>query len=99
VVALIFFLPPQYNSGKYVHHLPCGVQETVETTSHAFAVQGGVMQCTSTTMEIYQAPQAPSSARLLLPCIHRGAQTLYSLQCPWGNPYGTARYILLRMRK
>jgi hypothetical protein len=66
----IFFLPPRYDSGKYVHHLPCEVQETIETTSYAFAVWGGVMRYTSTTMEMYGAPRALTSARLLLPCIH-----------------------------
>jgi hypothetical protein len=77
-----FFFPPRYDSGKYVHHLPCGVQEAIETTNYAFAVHGGVMRCTSTTMEIYKAPWAPSLARLLLPCIHRGAKAVCSLQCP-----------------
>jgi hypothetical protein len=62
----IFFPPPQYDNGKYVHHLPCRVQKAVKTTSYSFAVQGGVI-CNSSAMEIYKKPRLLSAERLFLP--------------------------------
>jgi hypothetical protein len=99
VVAPNLFLPPGYNSSKYVHHLPSGVQDAVKTISYSFAVQGGVMRGTATAMEISEDLQTSSLERLLLSYFHRVAEALCCMQRPWSVSCGTARDILRRVRQ